>query len=157
MSRWYQEGQPAETLRLASLATAALMDLGIEDPRRHIMIVRKQDSSESGQYSVATIMVCRRPYTDAEIDRLTNISRDLEFRPVLTPGFAELPEFDAVATRAKYKTLIATYPLNIGAPTDDTPFFFHMLRASDLMKASTYQGMNDINLKAVNDLGTLIC
>jgi len=156
MSRWYQEAQPAETLRLASLATAALMDLGIEDPRRHIVIVRKQDSSESGQYSVATIMVCRRPYTDAEIDRITNISRDLEFRPVLTPAFAELPEFDAVATRAKYKTLIATYPLNIGAPTDDTPFFFHMLRASDLMKASTYQGMNDINLKAVKVLGTLL-
>src|SRR5436190_3087139 len=79
MSRWYQEAQPAETLRLASLASAALMDLGVEDPRRHIVIVRKQDSSESGQYSVATIMVCRRPYTDAEIDRITNISRDLEF------------------------------------------------------------------------------
>src|SRR2546427_9855184 len=45
MSRWYQEAQPAETLRLASLAKAALLELGIEDPRRHIMIVRKQGSS----------------------------------------------------------------------------------------------------------------
>jgi hypothetical protein len=31
-----------------------------------------------------------------------------------------------------------------------------MLRAKDLMKASTYQGMNDINLKAVKVLGTLL-
>src|SRR2546427_6135203 len=78
----------------------------------------------------------------------------MEFLPVLTHRFAELPEFEAIATRGKYERLIATYPLNIQAPTDDTPFFFHMLRAGDLLKASTYQGMNDINLKAVKVLGT---
>ncbi|PYS30365.1 MAG: hypothetical protein DMG11_05395 [Acidobacteria bacterium] len=154
MSRWYYEAQPAETLRLAALATSSLMDTGVEDPRRHIMIVRKQDSSEIGQYSVATILVSKRPYTDAEIDRVMQISREMEFLPVLTPRFAELPEFEAIATRGKYERLIATYPLNIQAPTDDTPFFFHMLRAGDLLKASTYQGMNDINLKAVKVLGT---
>jgi hypothetical protein len=31
-----------------------------------------------------------------------------------------------------------------------------MLRAGDLLKASTYQGMNEINLKAVKVLGTLL-
>jgi hypothetical protein len=76
---------------------------------------------------------------------------------VLTPRFAERPEFEAVSSRGKYEELIRTYPLNIGAPTDDTPFFFHMLRAGDLLKASTYQGgMNQINLKAVKVLGTLL-
>jgi hypothetical protein len=80
----------------------------------------------------------------------------MEFVPVLTPKFAERPEFEAIATRGKYQELIASYPLNIAAPTDDTPFFFHMLRARDLLKASTYQGMNQINLKAVRVLGTLL-
>src|SRR5215813_13935456 len=46
--------------------------------------------------------------------------------------------------------------MNIAAPTDDTPFFFHMLRAGDLLKPSTYQGMNELNLKAVKVLGTLL-
>jgi len=156
MSRWYHEAQPAETLRLASLATAALMELGVEDPRRHMMIVRKQDDSETGQYGVATILVCRRPFTEAETDRIVSVSRALQFRPVLTPAFAELPEFEAVATPGRYERLVATYPLNIEAPTDDTPFFFHMLRASDLLKPSTYQGMNEINLKAVRILATLL-
>src|SRR5262249_6951185 len=152
----YQESQPSETLRLASLATSALMEVGVQDPRKHVMIVRKQDSSESGQYSVATILVCRRPFTNEEIERVTTVSREMQFLPVLTPAFATLPEFDAVATRGKYEELIAKYPLNIAAPTDDTPFFFHMLRARDLLKASTYQGMNQINLKAVRVLGTLL-
>src|SRR5204863_3778296 len=42
MSRWYHEAQPAETLRLTAQATSSLMDLGVDDPRRNIMIVRKQ-------------------------------------------------------------------------------------------------------------------
>src|SRR5215510_6686136 len=156
MSRWYYEAQPAETLRLTALATTSLIDIGVSDPRQHIMIVRKQDNSEIGQYSVATILVSRRPFTDAEIDSLTDISSKMEFLPVLTPRFAERPEFEAVATPGKYDELIRTYPLNIAAPTDDTPFFFHMLRAGDLLKTSTYQDMNRINLKAVKVLGTLL-
>jgi hypothetical protein len=156
MSRWYYEAQPAETLRLTALATSSLIDMGVADPRRHIMIIRKQDSSEIGQYSVATILVSKRPFEDAEIDRIEQISKQMEFSPVLTPRFAERREFEAIATRGQYEELIRSYPLNIAAPTDDTPFFFHMLRAGDLLKASTYQGMNELNLKAVKVLGTLL-
>jgi hypothetical protein len=157
MSRWYYEAQPAETLRLTALATSSLMDLGVADPRQHIMIVRKQDSSEVGQYSVATILVSKRPFTAEEINRIDQIARQMEFVPVLTPRFAERPEFEAIATRGKYDALLRAYPLNIAAPTDDTPFFFHMLRAGDLLRAATYQGgMNQINLKAVKVLGTLL-
>src|SRR6266705_1843312 len=156
MSRWYYEAQPAETLRLTALATSSLMDMGVADPRQHIMIIRKQDNSEIGQYSVATILVSKRPFSDAEIDRITQISKEMEFSQVLTPRYAERPEFDAVATRSKYRELIRSYPLNIDAPTDDNPFFFHMLRPGDLLKISTYQGMNEINLKAVKVLGILL-
>ena len=156
MSRWYYEAQPAETLRLTALATTSLIEMGVSDPRKHIIIIRKRDNSEAGQYSVATILVSKRPFTDAEVDRITWLSKAMEFVPVLTPTFAERPEFEAIATRDKYQELIASYPLNIEAPTDDTPFFFHMLRARDLLKASTYQGMNQINLKAVRVLGTLL-
>jgi hypothetical protein len=156
MSRWYYEAQPAETLRLTALATASLMEAGVADPRQHIMVVRKQDSSEIGQYSVATILVSKSPFTDAEIERVIRISREMEFLPVLTPNFSERPEFETVATRGRYEQLVQTYPLNIEAPTDDSPFFFHMLRARDLLKASTFQGMNQTNLKAVNVLGKLL-
>ncbi len=156
MSRWYYEAQPAETLRLTGLATEALADLGVEDPRKHIIIVRKQDTGETGQYSVATILVSRRPFTADEIQNIDEVSRSMEFLPVLTPDFAELPEFEAIATPAGYRELVRSYPLNIASPTDDTPFFFHMLRAGDLLKASTYQGMNEINLKAVKVLGAAL-
>ncbi len=145
MSRWYCEAQPAEILRLAALATASLMDIGVADPRQHVIIVRNQD--------VATIMVAKRPFSAADIDTVTKISKAMEFQPVLTPRFAERPEFEAISTPGQYEHLIRTYPLNIEAPTDDSPFFFHMLRAGDLLKRSTFQGMNQLNLRAVNVLG----
>src|SRR6058998_110864 len=145
MSRWYFETQPAEILRLAALATASLMDMGVADPRQHIVIVRNQ--------GVATIMVAKRPFSAADIDTVTKISRQMQFQPVLTPQAAERPEFEAISTPGQYEHLIRTYPLNIEAPTDDSPFFFHMLRAADLLKRSTFQGMNQLNLKAVNVLG----
>src|SRR2546422_1768684 len=145
MSRWYFESQPAEILRLAALATVSLMDMGVADPRQHLMIVRNQD--------VATIMVAKRPFSGADIDAVMKISREMEFQPVLTPRFAERPEFEAISTPGQYEHLIRTYPLNIEAPTDDSPFFFHMLRAGDLLKRSTFQGMNQLNLRAVDVLG----
>jgi len=145
MSRWYYQAQPAEILRLAALATASLMDIGVADPRQHVIIVRNQD--------VATIMVAKRPFSAADIDTVTKISKAMEFQPVLTPRFAERPEFEAISTPGQYEHLIRTYPLNIEAPTDDSPFFFHMLRAGDLLKRSTFQGMNQLNLRAVNVLG----
>jgi hypothetical protein len=156
MSRWYDEQQPAETLRLASLASGALMDVGVDDPRRHIMIVRRRDVSTTGHFGVATILVCRRPFTEMEVDRITTIAREMDFTVVLSPHEAERPEFASVSARATYQSLIDTYPLNVAAPTDDTPFFFHMLRASDLVKASTYRGMNEMNLKAMRVLGSLL-
>jgi hypothetical protein len=156
MSRWYYEAQPAETLRLAALATSSLRDIGVDDPRRHIAIVRKQDSSDTGQYSVATILVSRRPFLPEETARIRELSSAMGFLPVVTPSFSELPEFVSITTPGRYEELVARYPLNIEAPTDDTPFFFHMLRARDLLKASTYQGMNEINLKAVKVLGALL-
>jgi len=145
MSRWYDQAQPAETLRLAALATASLMDIGVADPRQHVIIVRNR--------GVATIMVAKRPFSAADIDTVTTISKAMEFQPVLTPQFAERPEFEAISTPGRYEHLIRTYPLNIEAPTDDSPFFFHMLRAGDLLKRPTFQGMNQLNLKAVNVLG----
>src|SRR5436309_4863930 len=92
MSRWYYEPQPAETLRLTALAAASLIDSGVADPRQNIIILRKRDNSETGQYSVATILVSKTAVSNHDIERVMNTSKELQFLPVLTPRFAERPE-----------------------------------------------------------------
>ncbi len=156
MSRWYYQPQPAETLRLAALATTSLSDLGVANPRDHVIVVRKKDNSVTGKFGVATIMVSPRPFDASDIARIGELCLEMDFVPVLTPTAAESAEFEAVATPTTYRRFVRTYPLNIEAPTDDAPFFFHMLRVEGLLKRSTYQGMNDVNLKAVAVLGTLL-
>ncbi len=153
MSRWHDDTHPSESLRLAALATAALKDMGVTDPRRHIMMVRRQDT---GFTSVATILVSPAAFTDNDVLRLAEVSREMHFLPVLTPSFAELPEFDAVTTAGKYEEVVRSYPVNIAAPTDDSPFFFHMLRPADLLKGATIAGANETNLRAVRVLAALL-
>jgi hypothetical protein len=80
----------------------------------------------------------------------------MQFVPVLTPLSAEMPEFEAITAPSKYEDFIRSYPVNIAAPTDDSPFFFHMLRAGDLLKGATVLGANQVNLRAVRVLAALL-
>ena len=64
-----------------------------------------------------------------------------------------MPEFEAIATRGKYEELIRTYPLNIAAPTDDTPFFFHMLRAGRFVESFDVSGDEPNQLKGRESAG----
>src|SRR5262249_55290113 len=114
LSRWYYDPQPSETLRLASLATASLSDLGVQNPRRHVIIVRKPDPSGIG---VATILISPQPFTDSDVERIVKISAEMQFIPILTPEYAERPELEAMMSPNSYAQLIRNYHLNIGAPT----------------------------------------
>jgi spermidine synthase len=153
MSRWHDMAHPSESLRLVALATATLKEMGVSEPRRHVMMVRRQDD---GYTSVATILVSPSPFTDADVARLAEASREMHFLPVLTPNFAELRDFESITTPGKYEDAVANYPVNIAAPTDDSPFFFHMLRPADLLKGATVSGSNETNLRAVRVLATLL-
>jgi hypothetical protein len=57
-----------------------------------------------------------------------------------------------------YSEFVDSYPLNLSAPTDDSPFFFNMIRIRDLFTPGVYneQGENRHNLKAVMVLAGLL-
>ena len=46
-SRWYFQERPGEIYRLVALAARALADLGVEDPRRHMLLVRTMFEEQS--------------------------------------------------------------------------------------------------------------
>src|SRR4029079_9437660 len=52
---------------------------------------------------------------------------------------------------------MAAYPLRITAPTDNSPFFFNMLRLRDVLRLDLLEsGKQSNNLKAVATLGALL-
>jgi SAM-dependent methyltransferase len=160
VTRWYYPTRPGETLRITSLARAALDALGVEAPRRHVAIVRAPKANglpgELGN-GIATILVSRDPLSAADLAVLERQTQRLGFDLVVTPDRAEAADYETILSRDP-KTFYENYPLDVTAPTDDSPFFFQMVRFGDFAE-SLVENMfdpNRANLEAIRLLGVLL-
>jgi hypothetical protein len=130
ITRWVFDG-----LRLVSLAQEACAARGL-DASRHLAIVRFD--------RVATFLLKKTPFTDADARRLTSLAGELGFSVLYVPGGdrvhaeADPIEMQRTGTSAgDYRRLILAadrrqfieeYPLDIAPTTDDRPFYFHTTR-----------------------------
>ena len=134
-SRWYLPGLPAEAYRLTSLAAASLRASGVEDPRSHILLVKNSRRSAEGEpIGAVTILIGKKPFTTSEIDRIEAVAKQMQFDVVLSPRFALDPVFAALATGQDPDGIVESLPVNLSAPTDDSPFFFYMMKFRNLLR-----------------------
>jgi hypothetical protein len=150
-SRWYWD-KPTEVYRLACLATTSLIQFGVKDPRNHIIIVK-----QAGR--VANMLVGVKPFTGADLDTLDRVSRALGFDQVLTPRFSVDSTFSRIASGKDLSSFIDSFPANISAPTDDSPFFFLTFRLRDVLNVDLIQqemANRDINAIPILTLGALL-
>jgi hypothetical protein len=159
-SRWYFRDRPGEVYRLTALASSALSRMGVEDPRRHLLIVRhlrKDTAGKDEPEGVGTILVTRDPLTDADVMLMEDVARRMDFDLVLSPRFAIDEIFSQLASGKDLQAFTAAFPINIAPPTDDAPFFFNMLRLRSILQKDLWeQGQMGINMKAVVILGILL-
>ena len=159
-SRWYDRESPDTMYRLTSLAVAALKRAGIDDTRQHIAIARRMYGGEDDNHptGIGTILVSKRPFSEIEISSLTEICDQLKFNLVLSPTFSIDNTFQQLSSGKNLEQLYSRYPLNISPPTDDKPYFFHMLKFSDLFNRNILfkKSANVHNIKAVLVLGILL-
>ncbi len=132
-SRWYDSNNQSESLRLVSLAWSALTRNGVEDPRAHILLFRSNQQDDSQSPQVATIMVSKKPYSVQDLDVITKVTDDLEFVALLTPNGADA-KFEAAARRLQNPATFSKKDSVLTAPTDDRPFFFHLLDNSQIFE-----------------------
>ncbi len=157
VSRWYFRDRPGEVYRLTALARASLQQLGIENPRKHIIIVRHMQGGAFGAYGTGTMLVSKEPFSDKDLATLEEITHKMQFELVLSPGFALESTFATIASADDVDSFLARFPINVAAPTDDSPFFFHMLRFRDIFRPELWVlGLNTFNMEAVFVLGTLL-
>ena len=159
VSRWYFHSRPAELFRTTTIAVEALRRLGVTDPRRHITIVRHMQPGIGTETpdGVGTIIVSRRPFTDDELDTLDREAARLAFDVPFSPRAALDETFVRLTQPDGLDEFLRSYPINIAAPTDDSPFFFNMLRLRDLARTSLLDfGSLSHNMKAVATLGILL-
>ena len=153
-SRWYFHNIPDEVYRLTSLASASLIQQGIKDPRQHIIIVKYLGDKIKG---VGTMLVSKEPFSNADLDTVEEVVDKMKFELVLTPRFALDSTFVTLASGKDLYQFTAHFPINIAPPTDDSPFFFNMVRLKNIFHEElTSMGAMEINIKAVAVLGALL-
>jgi hypothetical protein len=159
VSRWYYADRPGEVYRSAALAATTLMRMGVKRPGDHFAIVRARPVDTTGAPDgIGTILVARQPLSESDLDTLDRVASRLQFDVVQSPRTSIDETFAAIASGDQLPQLLERYPLDISAPTDDSPFFFHMLRLRDVFNVSRWrdQGIVAFNMKAVGVLGVLL-
>jgi hypothetical protein len=158
VSRWYYRDNPAEMYRTLTLAVNALNANGVANPRAHIAIVRNMTVANRPETpdGVGTLIVSRRPFTTEETSTIERTARALQFEVMLSPASSRDRLFEALAG-PDAAVAIAGYRLRINPPSDDSPFFFNMLRLRDLARTDLLRsGKQSNNLIAVATLGILL-
>jgi hypothetical protein len=153
VSRWYSPGNLGETGRAVSLGVAALLRSGVNDPSRHIAMVT------SGL--VSTLLISKQPFTAEDVATLRRVGYDLRYDVIILPDGP--PEHQALRAIVAAKSpseldrAIANQPLNYQPPTDESPYFFNMLKLSNLGPAfQETPGVLKGNLYATVTLAALI-
>ena len=162
MSRWYFKKRPGEMLRLANLAWTALEANGVKDPASHIMIVgilyHGPDIPVDKQFGTGTILVSKKPFTAEQRHTLKAISKRFKFDVIVNANIRQNSIFSDILNPKERDSLLKTHPLNLYAPTDDSPFFFNTLRPLSLFSYGNIdsEGPLSTNLKAVSNLFVLL-
>ncbi|MDY6987342.1 MAG: hypothetical protein SWQ30_04725 [Thermodesulfobacteriota bacterium] len=159
VSRWYHRHRPVEVLRLTSLACASLKQMGVNNPQNHIIVLRHIPEGEKGSApdGIGTILVSRQPYSQRDLETAEDTAERMQFDLVFTSRHSRDPSFSAIVSGDNPQAFTSSFPINIAAPTDDRPFFFHMLRLQDIFNRDLWVPGNDsFNMDAIFILGILL-
>jgi spermidine synthase len=124
VSRFYYAENPGETARMLSLALAALWQSGAKDPRAHIAVLQTE--------LVATLLLCRSPFSEADLDLLERFAAERGFGLLTTPRkLPDPPLLRQLLSQPSPEALeqfADAQLLDLSPPSDARPFFFNMLR-----------------------------
>ena len=151
VSRWYNPQDINETGRMIGLATAALLDQGIANPRAHLFVAHADH--------IATLILSKTPFTAEQLKALNDEIQWLGFRVLLSPEQpAASPLLNAMVASpdiASIDRLAETSYLDLSVPTDRRPFFFNQLRFSGIpevvgkmLDGERFEGVQRGNLMA---------
>ncbi len=158
VSRWWVRQRPGEVLRLLSMAYSVLKEMGIENPRDHILVAASEfEEHENSKTGVATVLVSPSPFSKEDIATFNTDCENLKFTKLLTPEMADMDVFAQLLDPKTHDSVIANHSLDITPPTDERPFFFHTLRFRDAFKIERQnQWVTSFNMRAVMTLLILL-
>lgn len=157
VTRFYR-AKPIEHYRLANISADALNEMGITDIRKHMMLIKcQQEERKEDRSGTGTMLISMKPFTEKDIKMVDSLSSYFEFENILTPASSTDSVFTVITSSKENRDkLNSTFPVNIGSPSDDKPFFFHYMNFTDLPNRALWQNWDmAFNAKAIFILLTL--
>jgi len=132
MTRWYFE-PPDQMLRLLSIVRAAMSELGISNPARHVMLlVAGFETNGSITLAPATLLLKRSEFTDDEIRKIESIAAAGPFTVLYTPLTRPPNVFSRMMEAANPSDIWNNFETNVAPTYDNNPFFFNTIRLSKM-------------------------
>jgi len=129
VSYWYYTNIGFEVYRFLALAVSALKNSGVDECRQNIVVIANLNTY------VATILISKRAFSEQDLNKIESFAKENKFTIMLSPKTA-LDATCAQITSAKdLKSIIDDSSLNLVPPTDNSPFFFHVIKPKDVLKS----------------------
>ncbi|MFL6354716.1 MAG: hypothetical protein ACJ74Z_23090 [Bryobacteraceae bacterium] len=129
---------PRESLRLVSVAYAALTHLGQKDPAQNIMIVRENSKALQGWGAKDTILIGRNPFSPADISRVKSAAMTAAMQVIYVPGTTVKSPFRDLLLSQDLSHFYEAYKFDVTPVTDDRPFFFFTVQPRDFWRFITH-------------------
>lgn len=131
-SRWYSPGKSPGLYRLTSLAASVLRKAGVKNPADHIVIVASNPKQKKKSFKgVASLLVCKRAFTQEELQEVDAAAKKLEFKVLFSPQSNQERNLSNIIRQRN----VPRFDFDISAPTDDKPFFFNTFTTSSIARA----------------------
>jgi hypothetical protein len=153
VSRWFHTEVGSEATRLLSLGVAALLDQGVREPRRNLMLATRE--------RVATLIISPTAFSEADGVEIGRVAGELGFALRATPwshpadGEA-VDDFTRIADARSLSDLAEATrdpDFDYSPPTDARPFFFNMLKPGAVLAGrAAVRGVAGGNLLATETL-----
>jgi len=128
-TRWGLD-PPRESLRLISLAIEALSQEGENEAWRHIMVGRS--GSVEGWGAQDTVLISRKPFQPADLDRARAMLQAAGMQAVYLPGSETRNPFHDLLRSTDPAQFQSHYTFDISPVSDNRPFFFYTVQPRDL-------------------------
>ena len=129
-TRWGLD-PPRESLRLVSLAMAALTQLGEPEPWRHIIVGR--EGSTQGWGARDTVLISKKPFGAADVARARAALTAADMQTIYLPDERIPGQFTDLLRSSDPAAYERSYRYNITPVGDNQPFFFYTVQPRDIL------------------------
>jgi len=137
ITRWEFQ-QPREALRVVSVATEALHQLGVANPAKNFIVVSQGDLDEDGIPVV--VLAKKSAFTQQEEEAVSaHLDKYRDLSALYLPSEPGKNAFSDLIARNDPQAFAHEYPYNVAPVDDNAPFFFFTLKTDQILHDGVLQ------------------